>query len=125
MSEGNGLPEGWDTAPLDQVTLILDSYRVPVNAKERALRQGDFPYYGANGQAGTIDDYLLDGDFVLVAEDGGHFDEPSRGVAYPVSGKIWVNNHAHILGTLGGMSSAFLTHRLNTIDWMKCIDWVG
>lgn len=122
MSAGeDGLPSGWDEAPLGNVVEILDSRRIPLNAGERALRPGPFPYYGANGQAGVIDDFLFDGDYVLVAEDGGYFDDRSRGVAYRATGKFWVNNHAHIVGPRGGMASPFLVYAFNSLDWMPYV----
>lgn len=86
---------GFDVRRLDQVTDCLDRKRRPVKESDRI--PGNVPYYGANGQQGWIDTALFDEDLVLVAEDGGHFDEPWRGVAYRISGPAWVNNHAHIL----------------------------
>jgi type I restriction enzyme S subunit len=112
------LPQGWIYAPLLEITELHDSRRIPLNATERATRKGSYPYYGANGQVDTIDDYIFDGNYTLLAEDGGYFDDPSRGVAYEVSGKFWVNNHAHILSTLGQIPLRFLTHALNDVNWM-------
>jgi type I restriction enzyme S subunit len=85
-----GLPKGWTTAPLLDVVELHDSRRIPLNATERASRKGEYPYYGANGQVDTIDDYLFDGDYTLLAEDGGYFDQPWRGVAVK-SGSCWIN----------------------------------
>jgi len=116
--EQESLPKGWKEAPLGEVVSILDSLRVPLNAKERANRKGQYPYFGANGQVDTINEYIFDGEYVLLAEDGGFFDQPGRGVAYKVNGKFWVNNHAHVLGALAGMPISFLLHFLNSINWM-------
>jgi restriction endonuclease S subunit len=88
-------PRKLDVVRLDQVTDCLDYQRRPVKASDRA--EGQIPYYGANGQQGWIDRPLFDEALVLVAEDGGHFEEPERGVAYRIDGPAWVNNHAHIL----------------------------
>jgi type I restriction enzyme S subunit len=66
-----------------------------VTASDRL--EGPYPYFGANGVQGTIDNYIFDEPLVLLAEDGGHFDDPSRGIAYRIEGKTWVNNHAHVL----------------------------
>jgi type I restriction enzyme S subunit len=72
--------------------------RVPLNAEEREDIQGDIPYYGANGLQGYIDKFIFDEPLILVAEDGGYFDEyESRSIAYRIRGKSWVNNHAHVL----------------------------
>jgi type I restriction enzyme, S subunit len=71
---------------------------VPLNSEERARRKGNYPYYGANGVQGYIDDYIFEGDAILLAEDGGNFDQyADRPIAQWVTGKFWVNNHAHIL----------------------------
>jgi type I restriction enzyme S subunit len=92
-----------------------------LNATERANRQGPYPYYGANGLVGHIDDFRFDGEYVLLAEDGGYFGDPGRGVAYEASGQFWVNNHAHILAPLGEMPIRFLRHSLNALDWMPYV----
>jgi type I restriction enzyme S subunit len=94
---------------------------VPLNATQRAAMQGPYAYFGANGLVDHVNDYLFEGDYVLLAEDGGYFDDPVRGVAYEASGKFWVNNHAHILGPLGGISAKFLRQLLNAIDWMPYV----
>jgi hypothetical protein len=116
----NELPAGWADAALLDLVDVLDARRVPLNAKERANRPGPYPYYGANGQVGTIDEYLFEGEHILVAEDGGYFDDQSRPVAYRVDGRFWVNNHAHILKARGGIPVRFLEDQLNVIDWMGC-----
>jgi len=92
-----------------------------LNASQRAGREGPYPYYGANGQVDSIDDYRYEGPHVLVAEDGGYFDEPSRGVAYEVNGRFWVNNHAHVLRPHRGIEIGLLTRLLNTVKWMPYV----
>lgn len=74
---------------------ILDSMRVPITAKDR--KKGSYPYYGANGVQDYVAEYIFDDEFVLLAEDGGNFGSEERTIAYKVSGKFWVNNHAHVL----------------------------
>jgi type I restriction enzyme S subunit len=88
--------------------------RRPVTESDR--RAGDYPYYGANGMQGTIDDFIFDEPLVLLAEDGGHFGAPDRGIAYRVSGKTWVNNHAHVLRPEAGVDIAFLCRVLENYD---------
>lgn len=90
------------TMPLDEVAVFLDSRREPVTEAERRRRCADptrarYPYYGANGQAGWIDEFRFDEPLVLLAEDGGYFGSETRSIAYRVSGPCWVNNHAHVL----------------------------
>ena len=93
----------WPRQRLGEVCDFLDSRRIPVNHTERSKRIAGkkpselFPYYGANGQVGWIDGYLFDGPLILLAEDGGNFGSTERPIAYAVSGKYWVNNHAHVL----------------------------
>jgi type I restriction enzyme S subunit len=99
---------------LGEVVKFLDSKRRPVTESER--RAGPYPYFGANGQQGTIDDYIFDEPLVLLAEDGGHFDEPDRGIAYRISGKTWVNNHAHVLRPYSEIDLAFLCRVLENYD---------
>lgn len=86
------------TIALENCVQILDNLRKPINSDERYLRSGNIPYYGANGQQGWIDDFIFDEKLVLLAEDGGDFDNyHTKPIAYRVSGKSWVNNHAHVL----------------------------
>ena len=124
-SEANdGLPEGWVATNLENVTEILDSQRKPVNNKERASRvEGKkaselFPYYGATGKVGYIDGYLFDGEFVALGEDGVPFLDVNKNKAYLLAGKTWVNNHAHVLSEIGGLSlNKVLLHFLNQFDY--------
>jgi type I restriction enzyme S subunit len=94
----NKIPTDWENIKIEECCHILDSMRVPINSQERDKRKGKYPYYGANGIQGMIDDYIFEGEAVLVAEDGGNFDQyATRPIAQFVTGKYWVNNHAHIL----------------------------
>lgn len=109
-------PKGWPVRRLDQVTECLDRLRRPVTEADR--KPGNVPYYGANGQQGWIDRALFDEPLVLVAEDGGYFDAPQRGVAYRIDGPAWVNNHAHILRALPDfMDTEFLHRALRHFDF--------
>ncbi|MBG0810832.1 restriction endonuclease subunit S [Methylosinus sp. H3A] len=118
MSE---LRDGWSEAPLTEVITLHDGRRIPLNQEQRQSRQGKYAYYGANGVVDHIDDYIFDGQYVLLAEDGGYFDQPERGVAYAVDGRFWVNNHAHIIEPSGGISVGFLVRWLNAIDWLPFV----
>ncbi len=118
-------PKWWKVAALDDVALILDSYREPVNNKERQQRIDGkgvselFPYYGATGQVDYIDDYKLDGKYVLLGEDGAPFLEPEKAKAYIVEGKVWVNNHAHILSPR--INPDFFCYYLNSADYAPVV----
>ena len=118
------LPDSWMWTTLVCCAEILDSQRVPINAKERQTRISDkpeselYPYYGATGQVDWIDDYLFDEELVLLGEDGAPFLDFLKDTAYLISGKSWVNNHAHVLKANTQMSSnQFLCHYLNTFDY--------
>lgn len=92
-----------ESKKIKDVCLIKDNLRKPLNSSERSLMKGEIPYYGANGLVDNIDDYIFDEDLVLVAEDGGNFQEfYTKEIAYPVKGKSWVNNHAHVLTVKNG-----------------------
>lgn len=96
----------------------LDSFRKPINASERANREGDIPYYGATGQVGWIDDFLTNEQLVLVGEDGAPFLDLIKDKAYIIEGKAWVNNHAHILRSrFGTVGNLFLMHYLNIFNY--------
>lgn len=88
--------ENWEQKTLEEIFFILDNLRIPLNESQR--RSGEYPYCGANGIVDYIDNWCIDDDIILIAEDGGYFDEyATRKIAYKINGKCWVNNHAHIL----------------------------
>lgn len=88
----------WVERRLGDCVDVLDNLRVPVNGEQRSAEPGATPYYGANGLQGYINGYIFDEPLILIAEDGGYFDEfAQRPIAYRISGRSWVNNHAHVL----------------------------
>ena len=95
---------------LEEVCEILDSQRVPITAKDR--KSGIYPYYGANGLQDHVSDYIFDDELVLLAEDGGNFGSKDRPIAYRVSGKCWVNNHAHVLKAKSDIHIDYLCYAL-------------
>ena len=104
-----GFSGAWETKRLMEIADCLDNVRVPLNETQRATMTGPYPYCGANGVLDYVKDYVLDDDVILIAEDGGHFDEfLSRPIAYRMRGKIWVNNHAHILKAKSDYDQGFL-----------------
>jgi type I restriction enzyme S subunit len=101
----------WREVDLGDVVEFLDYKRRPLNSIERAARKGPYPYYGASGPFDSVDDYLFDGRFLLVAEDGENLNSRKLPVAFFASGKFWVNNHAHIVrGLTGLVDDEFLKH---------------
>jgi type I restriction enzyme S subunit len=104
----------WPQVSLGNLVDFLDSQRRPITGHER--KSGDTPYYGANGIQDHVEGFLFDEPLVLLAEDGGHFDDPSRGIAYGISGKSWVNNHAHVLRPKPNTDFRFLVRALENRD---------
>ncbi len=115
------VPEHWEVRRLSSVIDCLDGKRIPLNGEERADRQGDYPYWGANGVLDHLDDWLFDEPLVLLGEDGAPFFAQNKRVAFSVSGRIWVNNHAHVLRPTG-VQQEFLTHLLNITEYAAFID---
>lgn len=95
---------------LEECCEILDSMRVPITAANR--EEGPYPYYGANGIQDYVAEYIFDDELVLLAEDGGNFGSKTRPIAYRVSGKCWVNNHAHVLKPQSGLDADYLCYSL-------------
>ena len=89
---------------------ILDSMRIPITASDR--KEGKYPYYGANGIQDYVNDYIFDDELVLLAEDGGNFGSKEKPIAYRVSGKCWVNNHAHVLNPKEEIDVDYLCYSL-------------
>jgi type I restriction enzyme S subunit len=119
----SAVPEGWEQSNITGTCDVLDSKRIPLNSQERALRKGAYPYYGANGIQGYIDDFIFEGEHLLLAEDGGYFDEwDSRPISYLVDGRFWVNNHAHILKAKQGNETRYIHYSLVHKNILKHIN---
>lgn len=86
---------GWQEKTLPDISENLDSIRVPVTKKNRST--GIYPYYGASGIVDYVDDYLFDEDLLCISEDGANLIMRTYPIAFPIKGKVWVNNHAHVL----------------------------
>jgi type I restriction enzyme S subunit len=87
----------WPLKKLSDVAEFLNNKRIPLKSLDRDKRQGEYPYYGASGVVDHIDDYVFDGIFLLISEDGENLRTRNTPIAFKASGKFWVNNHAHIL----------------------------
>ncbi len=116
------IPAHWKVKRLSWLTKCLDGKRIPLNAEERGRMQGDYPYWGANSIVDYVDRWLFDEELVLLGEDGAPFFDKARPVAFRVTGKIWVNNHAHVLRPRATVDCQFLAHTLNCIDYRAFID---
>ena len=116
------LPQGWAETTVEHCVNILDGKRIPINSKERAKRIGKIPYYGATGQTGWINDFIFNEELVLIGEDGAPFLDFAKDTAYVISGKSWVNNHAHVVRAIDELTSnQFLCHYLNIFDYHEII----
>ena len=89
------MKNGWETKTLNQISTNLDSRRVPITKSVR--KSGEYPYYGASGIVDYVADYIFDEETLLISEDGANLLARSTPIAFPASGKYWVNNHAHIV----------------------------
>lgn len=119
------IPDNWCWARLNCISINYDSYRKPINSydrKNRVLGKSKdelYPYYGATGQIGFIDDFLFNGEYILLGEDAAPFLDKKAQKAYMIKGKSWVNNHAHILQSL--VFPEYLTNCLNSIDYFDYV----
>lgn len=95
--DGKEIPKGWSFSNVGTLSVNFDSRRIPLSDSQRASRKGDYPYYGATKIMDYIDDYIFDGKFCLIAEDGSVMDDSFRPIMQYATGKFWVNNHTHVL----------------------------
>ena len=110
----NKCPNGVKFLDLEKCCNILDNKRKPVTKSARTT--GEYPYYGANGIQDYVADYIFDGKYVLVGEDGSVINENGNPIVTWAEGKIWVNNHAHIIEEIEGVSLRYLYHYIQTIN---------
>jgi type I restriction enzyme, S subunit len=115
-SQLGAIPKGWRATNLREVVEVFDSKRVPLSGRERAQRRGPYPYYGAASVMDYVDDYLFDGVYMLMGEDGSVINEDGTPITQYVWGKFWVNNHAHVLRGKNGISTEHLLLHLNTAN---------
>ena len=100
----------------DEITLNYDKKRIPLSAMERTKRQGAFRYFGAQGVIDYVDDYIFDGKYLLIAEDGENLKSKRQNIAQIVEGKFWVNNHAHIVQCNDKCILEYLAYLINGKD---------
>lgn len=100
--------DDWEEKPLSEIINIYDSQRKPLSGQQREKMDKVYPYYGAASLMDYVDDYLFDGIYLLLGEDGTVVDELGFPILQYVWGKFWVNNHAHILTGKNGFSTETL-----------------
>ena len=117
-ADGTDFP-AWEEKKLGECVEILDSQRKPIESKERANRKGEYPYYGASGIIDYIDDYLFEGESILLGEDGANIINRNSRLAFIATGKYWVNNHAHIMKANADNLNHFICEYLESLDYSK------
>jgi type I restriction enzyme S subunit len=105
------IPQSWHLGSVSMFAECLDSQRIPVKKDKRNAVQGTYPYYGANGIVDMVDEYIFDGELVLVTEDETFYGR-EKPIAYRSSGKCWVNNHAHVLRPEDAVAADYLCYCL-------------
>ena len=113
------IPKKWEVKRLGEVCTFLDSQRIPIKDADRGKMQGEYPYYGASGIIDYVNDYIFDDDLILLGEDGANILLRSTPLAFLVSGKVWVNNHAHVLKTKQGFDRYYVCNYLETLSYDK------
>lgn len=100
----------------DEVTINFDKRRVPLSGAQRERRPGKYRYYGAQGIIDHIDDFIFDGTYLLIAEDGENLKSKKQNIAQVVDGQFWVNNHAHVVQGNELCDTRYLCYLLNSMD---------
>ena len=105
---------GYAPVKLEDIAENLDSKRKPITSSNRVA--GKYPYYGASGIVDYVDNYIFDGDYLLISEDGANLLSRSTPIAFSISGQNWVNNHAHVICFENSATRKFVEYYLNSID---------
>jgi type I restriction enzyme S subunit len=109
-------PSSWGHARFGVLVENFDGKRVPLKSSDRAKRRGPYSYYGASGVIDQVDDYLFDGEHLLISEDGANLLARAKPIAFRASGKFWVNNHAHVVHGRDGILDSYLEIVINGLD---------
>ena len=107
----------WEKCKLEDCVDFLDGLRKPIKSEDRKCEMGLYPYYGASGIIDYIDEYIFDGDYILLSEDGANILDRNYRVAFLAKGKIWVNNHAHVLLPHTNIDIDFLSEALERLNY--------
>jgi type I restriction enzyme, S subunit len=119
QTEAGMIPDDWEVRQLGEVTTFLDGKRRPVKDGDRAKMRGSIPYYGASGIVDYVNNYLFDEDLILLGEDGENIISRNTRLAFRISGKTWVNNHAHVLRPKPTVCIGFLTDYLESLNFER------
>lgn len=111
----------FENRTIGELTINFDSKRIPLSSREREKRKGIYPYYGATGVFDYIDDYLFDGVYILLGEDGTVINTDGTPIVQLTKGKFWVNNHAHILRNTSLVDFDFLYYLLKNTNFSSAV----
>ena len=111
------IPEDWGVERLEHAAQFLDEKRIPIKQVDRAKMRGGIPYYGASGIVDYVNDYIFDEELILLGEDGENILSRHTPLAFKVTGKFWVNNHAHVMRPTSRYSIDYLTAYLASLDY--------
>ncbi|EHE9877322.1 hypothetical protein IFX67_004218, partial [Escherichia coli] len=106
----------WRNFCITELADFCNAQRIPLSAMERAHKKGNFPYYGASGIVDYIDDYIFDGSYILISEDGENLKSRKTPIAFEATGKFWVNNHAHVLKAKKPHLTALIIQYFSQLD---------
>lgn len=115
------VPDNWIWVKLGHYLNNHDNDRVPISAKERDGISGKIPYYGASGIIDYVNNYTHEGEFILIGEDGANLVTRSKPIAFIGQGKMWVNNHAHVLSSKKGLPNKLIVYYINSISLLDYI----
>ena len=107
----------WEVKKLGDICTFLDNKRIPLKDSERAKIHGRYPYYGASGIIDYVNNYIFDGEYILLSEDGANIILRNSPLAFIIKGKCWVNNHAHVLETKAGNNIYYVCHLLESMNY--------
>lgn len=111
------IPKDWEIKELGSIADFLDSSRKPIKDNDRLKIQGNIPYYGASGIVDYINDFLFDEDLILLGEDGENIINRNSRLAFKITGKSWVNNHAHVLRINQEVDINYLSEYLESLNY--------
>lgn len=114
------IPEGWEIKKTKYIAQNFDGKRVPLSSEQRGNMEKRYPYWGSNGIIDYVEDYLFDGDYILVGEDGSPFFDRFKEVSFFINEKSWINNHIHVLKAKE-VNPKFLVHSFNCVDFRDYI----
>ena len=109
------MTDSWTETTLGEIIELYDHKRIPLNTQQRSQRQGEYPYYGAARIIDSVDHYIFDGRYLLIAEDGSVITTEGKAVLQLVKGKFWVSNHAHVVQGKSPISTDFLYFAMSNV----------